>query len=69
MLKEIKEKAVNQHLGEEAMLNKSSGEICEIYLKGEADMIKAVGEKKKWDNLASTVQAEKRALMVEKGCC
>lgn len=66
MLKEMKEKAVNQHLGEEAILNKSSGEIHEIYLKGEADMLKAVGGKKKWDNLASTVQTEKRALMVEK---
>jgi hypothetical protein len=66
MLKELKEKAVNQHLGEEAMLDKSSGEIHEIYQKGEADMIKAVGGKKKWDNLTSTVQAEKYALMVEK---
>ena len=63
-LKELKAKAVNQHLGEEAILQKSSAEIFdELYRKGEEDMIKKAGGKNKWKKLSPTIKAEKQALM------
>ena len=61
-LRELKDKAVNQHLGEEAMLEKSSAEIDGLYRKGEEDMIKKAGGKNKWKKLSPNIKAENKLL-------
>jgi len=64
-MEELKKWAVNQHLGEEAMLEKSVQEIYKLQMDAQKKMIQAAGGQKKWDTLPETTKAEKRAKMVE----
>ena len=66
MLKELKDWAVEQSLGEDAMLKLTQEQIDENFLKAEKDMIKSAGGKKKWDKLSENAQSTKRAGMMEK---
>ena len=64
-MEELKKWAVNQHLGEEAMMEKSIQEIYQLQMGAQTKMIQAAGGQKKWDTLPETTKAEKRAKMVE----
>jgi hypothetical protein len=61
----LKKWAVNQHLGEEAMLEKSIHEIYQLHIGAQTKMVQAAGGQKKWDTLPEASKAEKRAKMVE----
>ena len=65
LLKELKAWAVDQHLGEEAMLGLSMKEINKLYNTAEKEMIKAAGGQSKWNALSGNVKADKQAKMVE----
>ena len=65
LLKEIKEKAVYQSLGEDVLLEKTSAEINLIYSQAEEAMIKKAGGPRKWKLLTPDAQAEQKAAMVE----
>ena len=60
-MEELKKWAVNQHLGEEAILEKSLQEKMDAQRK----MIQAAGGQQKWEALPEATKAEKRAKMVE----
>ncbi len=64
-MEELKKWAVNQQLGEDAMLEKSLPEIYELQMNGQRKMIQAAGGRQKWEALPETTKAEKRAKMVE----
>jgi hypothetical protein len=64
-MEELKKWAVNQHLGEEAMLEKSIQEIFELQIAAQRKMIQTAGGQQKWDTLPDATKAEKRAKMVE----
>jgi len=65
LLEELKAWAVDQHLGEEAMLGLSMEEINKLYNTAEKEMIKSAGGQSKWNALSGNVKADKRAKMVE----
>lgn len=65
LFEELKEWAVNQHLGEEKMMDMEIGEIVEYFKKAEEKMIKQAGGKKKWDALSEIKKAEKKAAMLD----
>ena len=65
LLEELKAWAVNQKLGEDALLEMSIEEINQLYQKAENNMVKAVGGQRKWAALSEDVRAEKRAKMLE----
>ena len=65
LLEELKAWAVDQHLGEEAMLGLSMAEINELFNKAEKEMIKSAGGQSKWNALSENVKANKWAKMVE----
>jgi hypothetical protein len=64
-MEELKKWAVNQHLGEDAMLEKSLPEIYELQMSAQRKMIQAAGGQQKWEALPEATKAEKRAKMVE----
>ena len=61
----LKKWAVNQHLGEEVMLEKSIQEIYQLQIGAQKKMVQAAGGPKKWDSLPEVTKTEKRAKMVE----
>jgi len=65
LMEALKGAAIDQVLGEEAMLDKTTSEIQEIFDKGEKAMIKKAGGKSKWSALTDHGRAERRAVMVE----
>ena len=65
MLEDLKAWAVDQHLGEEMLLDMSFEEISEHFRKAEVNMIKKSGGKAKWDRLSDIKKAERKAAMVE----
>ena len=64
-MEELKKWAVNQHLGEEAMLEKSLQEIYRLQMDAQRKMTQAAGGQQKWEALPEAIKAEKRAKMVE----
>ena len=64
-IEKLKEWAVNQHLGEEAMLEKSLHEIYELQMNAQRKMIQAAGGQQRWEALPEATKSEKRAKMVE----
>ena len=64
-MEELKKWAVNQHLGEEAMLEKSFQEIYSLQMDAQRKMTQAAGGQQKWEALPEATKAEKRAKMVE----
>ena len=61
----LKGAAIDQVLGEEAMLDKTTSEIQGIFDKAEKSMIKKAGGKSKWSALPDHCRAERCAVMVE----
>jgi hypothetical protein len=64
-MEELKKWAVNKHLGEETMLEKSLPEIYELQMNAQRKLIQAAGGQHKWEALPEATKAEKRAKMVE----
>src|SRR6266511_2740679 len=64
-MEKLKEWVVNQHLGEEAMLEKSLHEIYELQMGAQRKMIQAAGGQQRWEALPEATKSEKRAKMVE----
>jgi hypothetical protein len=64
-MEELKKWAVNQHLGEEAMLEKSLQEIYRLQMDAQRKMTQAAGGQQKWEALPEAIKSEKRAKMVE----
>src|SRR6266498_3852703 len=64
-MEELKKWAVNQHLGEEAMLEKSLQEIYGLQMGAQRKMVQAAGGQQKWEALPEAIKAEKCAKMVE----
>ena len=64
-MEKLKKWAVNQHLEEEAMLEKSLQEIYRLQMDAHKEMIQATGGQKKWEALPEATKAGKRAKMVE----
>ena len=60
---ELKAWAVDQHLGEEAMLGLSMEEINELLNKAEKEIIMSAGGQSKWNSLSWNVKADKQAKM------
>jgi hypothetical protein len=58
-MEELKKWAVNRHLGEEGMLEKS------LQMNAQRKMVQAAGGQQKWEVLPEATKAEKRAKMVE----
>ncbi len=65
ILEELKTWAVDQHLGEEKMMEMSLEEIAEHLRKAEENMIRKAGGLHKWEILSDIKKAEKRAVMLE----
>ena len=64
-MEELKKWAVNHHLGEEVMQEKSIHEIFQLQMGAQTKMVQAAGGQKKWDSLPEATKTEKRAKMVE----
>jgi hypothetical protein len=64
-MEELKKWAVNKHLGEETMLEKSLLEIYELPMDAQRKLIQTAGGQHKWEALPEATKAEKRAKMVE----
>ncbi len=64
-MEKLKEWAINQHLGEEEMLEKSLHEIYELQMGAQRKMIQAAGGQQRWEALPEATKSEKRAKMVE----
>src|SRR6266511_1327690 len=64
-MEKLKEWVVNQHLGEEAMLEKSLHEIYELQMGAQRKMIQAAGGQQRWEALPEATKSEKHAKMVE----
>ena len=64
-MEELKKWAVNQHLGEEVMQEKSIQEIYQLQMGAQTKMIQAAGGQNKWNSLPEATKAEKCAKMVE----
>ncbi len=65
MLKELKAWAVDQHLGEEKMLNMTFEEVTKYFQQAEDVMVQKAGGKHKWDGLSEIKKAERKAAMTE----
>ena len=64
-MEKLKEWAVNQQLGEDAMLEKSLPEIYGLQMSAQKKMVQAAGGQQKWEALSEAIKSEKRAKMVE----
>ena len=64
MLEALKAWAVNQHLGEEKMLEMTL-EVHEYFKQAEEEMIRKAGGPHKWNRLSEIKKAEKKARMIE----
>jgi len=64
-MEKLKKWAVNQCLGEEAMLEKSLQELYELQMGAQRKMVQAAGGQQKWEALPEVTKSEKRAVMVE----
>ena len=58
-MEELKKWAVNQHLGEEAILEKSLQEIYGLQMDAQRKMIQVMGGQQKWEALPEATKAEK----------
>ncbi|KAF9474254.1 hypothetical protein BDN70DRAFT_908580 [Pholiota conissans] len=65
MFEELKAWAVDQHLGEERILDMSLEEVTEYFKNAEDKMIKKAGGLRKWSTLPDFKKAERKAIMVE----
>ncbi|KJA18866.1 hypothetical protein HYPSUDRAFT_69639 [Hypholoma sublateritium FD-334 SS-4] len=65
LLKEQKEFAVNQHLGEEKMLDMTILEVQQYFEVEEEKMIKKMGGRSEWNKLSDVKKAERKARMIE----
>ena len=65
MLKELKNWAVEQSLGEDAMFELTIQQIDELFEKAQKEMVKNAGGKKKWDNLSESAKSAKQAGLME----
>ncbi|KAF8801161.1 hypothetical protein BYT27DRAFT_7262198 [Phlegmacium glaucopus] len=61
----LKNDAIDQVLGEEAMLDKTPEEIELLLREAEKKMFQSVGGKVKWDALSDSTKSEKQAIMFE----
>jgi len=66
LLEALKTWAIDQSLGEEAMLEMSLEDIEAMFQKSESEMIKSMGGQQKWDMLSDADKSERRAIMLEK---
>jgi len=64
-MEKLKEWAVNQHLGEDAMLEKSLHEIYGLQMGAQKKMVQTAGGQQKWEALSEATKSERRAKMVE----
>jgi hypothetical protein len=64
-MEELKKWAVNKHLGEEAMLEKSLPEIYKLQMGAQRKLIQAASGQHKWEALPEATKAEKHVKMVE----
>jgi hypothetical protein len=64
-MEKLKEWAVNHHLGEDAMLEKSLHEIYGLQMSAQRKMVQAAGGQQKWEALPEAARSEKHAKMVE----
>lgn len=65
MLQELKNWAVEQSLGEDAIFELTTWQIDELFEKAQKEMIKNAGGKKKWDNLSESAKSTKQAGLME----
>ena len=65
LLEDLKAWAVDQHLGEEKMLEMSFEDVREYFKKAEEKAIKKAGGLQKWKNLSDIKKAERKAKIVE----
>ena len=65
LLEALKAWAVDQHLGEEKMLEMTFEEIRDYFKKAEEKMIRKAGGAKKWNKLSDIKKAERKAKMIE----
>ena len=65
MLEALKAWAVDQHLGEEKMLEMSLEEVCEYFKQAEEKMIRKAGGPHKWNRFSDIKKAERKAAMIE----
>ena len=65
LLEALKAWAVDQHLGEEKMLEMTFEEIRDYFKKAEQKMIRKAGGANKWNKLSDIKQAERKAKMIE----
>ena len=65
MLEALKAWAVDQHLGEEKMLEMTFKEICDYFKKAEEKMIRKAGGANKWNKLSDIKKAERKAKLIE----
>ena len=65
LLEALKAWAVDQHLGEEKMLEMTLEEIHDYFKKAEEEMIKKAGRVNKWNKLSDIKKAERKAKMIE----
>jgi len=64
-MEELKKWEVNQHLEEEAILEKSLQKIYGLQMDAQRKMIQAMGGQQKWEALPEATKAEKCAKIVE----
>ena len=64
-MEELKKWAVNQRLGEEAMLEKSLPEIFGLQMGAQRKMVQTAGGQQKWEALPKATKSEKCAKIVE----
>ena len=60
VMEELKKWAVNQHLGEGTMLEKSLQEIYRLQMDAQRKMTQAAGGQQKWETLPEAIKSEKR---------
>jgi len=64
-MEKLKEWAVNQQLGEDAMLEKSLPEIYGLQMSAQKKMVQAAGGQQKWEALSEATKSEKQSKMIE----
>jgi len=64
-MEELKKWAVNHHLGEEAMMEKSLHEIYRLQMGAQKTMVQAAGGQQKWEALPEATKSVKCAKMVK----
>ncbi|EDR07527.1 glutamic acid-rich protein [Laccaria bicolor S238N-H82] len=65
LLETLKAWAVDQHLGEEKMLEMTLEEVRDYFKKAEEEMIRKAGGVNKWNKLSDIKKAERKAKMIE----